>query len=155
MSTHYKNDAHEKLILATWTKFSRAHNSVSQVLRQDIEQQGCTPSQFGVMEVLHHVGPLSVKEIGQKLLLTPSNMVTVIDNLVKQDLAKRVPCDHDRRSMIIHLTSKGETVIKIMFRKHLKAIMTCFGVLDEDELKSLGSISRTLGLNQTRKDNKL
>jgi len=153
MSTHYKDDAQKQLVLKTWIKFSRAHHSVSQVLRQGIEQQGCTLSQFGVMEALYHVGPLSVKEIGQKLLLTPSNLVTVIDNLVKQDLAKRVPCEHDRRSMIIHLTPRGESVIKIMFKKHLKVMMTCFSKLNEDELKSLGSISRTLGLNQSRKDN--
>ncbi len=153
MSRHYQNDEREKLVLKTWVKFSRAHNTLSQIMRHNVEEQGLTISQFGVLEVLEHIGPLSVKEVGQKLLMTPSNLVTVIDNLIKQDLVRRVPSDHDRRSIIIHLTEKGTETIKPVFRHHLDQLLECFSVLDDQQLITLGSLTKDLGLKQNIKGN--
>ena len=123
MSTYIQTSDYEKLVLKTWIKFSRANNTLSQIMRHNVEQQGLTISQFGVLEVLVHLGPLSVKEIGQKLLMTTSNLVTVIDNLIKQELVKRVPCDHDRRSIIVHLTKNGKALIEPVFRQHLDELL--------------------------------
>ncbi|MBC8193928.1 MAG: MarR family transcriptional regulator [Candidatus Marinimicrobia bacterium] len=153
MSTHYQGNPREKLVLDTFIKFSRANNTLNQFMRHNVEQQGLTISQFGVLEVLKHIGPLSVKEIGQKLLMTTSNLVTVIDNLVKQELVKRVPCDHDRRSIIIHLTQKGSGFIEPVFRNHLDELLNCFSVIDDQQLITLGSLSKELGLKQKEKHN--
>jgi MarR family 2-MHQ and catechol resistance regulon transcriptional repressor len=152
MSTHYQNSEREKLVLKTWVQFSRAHNTLGQIMRHNVEEQGLTISQFGVLEALKHLGPLSVKEIGQKLLLTTSNLVTVIDNLVKQELVERVPCEHDRRSIIIHLTKKGTVMIEPIFRNHLDELLNCFSIFDEQQLKTLGSLSKDLGLQQNHKE---
>ncbi|MCF7923459.1 MAG: MarR family transcriptional regulator [Candidatus Marinimicrobia bacterium] len=152
MSKHYQANEREKLVLKTWVKFSRANNTLNQIMRHNVEVQGLTISQFGVLEVLAHIGPLSVKAIGQKLLLTTSNLVTVIDNLVKQELVKRVPCDHDRRSIIIHLTEKGSGIIEPVFKNHLTELLICFSVLDDQQLITLGSLSKELGLKQQPKE---
>ncbi|MCF7825903.1 MAG: MarR family transcriptional regulator [Candidatus Marinimicrobia bacterium] len=152
MSKHYQANEREKLVLKTWVKFSRANNTLNQIMRHNVEVQGLTISQFGVLEVLAHIGPLSVKAIGQKLLLTTSNLVTVIDNLVKQELVKRVPCDHDRRSIIIHLKEKGSGIIEPVFKNHLTELLICFSVLDDQQLITLGSLSKELGLKQQPKE---
>lgn len=152
MSTYIQTSDYEKLVLKTWIKFSRANNTLSQIMRHNVEQQGLTISQFGVLEVLVHLGPLSVKEIGQKLLMTTSNLVTVIDNLIKQELVKRVPCDHDRRSIIVHLTKNGKALIEPVFRQHLDELLNCFSVLNEQQLTTLGSLSKDLGLKQNTKE---
>ena len=149
MSKHYQGCRREMLVLDTYIKLTRANNTVNQVVRQKAEELGLTISQFGVLEVLMHIGPLPIKDIGKKLLLTTSNLVTVIDNLVKQGLVKREPCSHDRRSIIIHLTSKGENTIIPIFRKILDEILDFFSKFDENQLKALGSLSKDLGLNQT------
>lgn len=151
MSTHYQGSDREKLVLDTWIKFSRANNTLNTTMRRNVEDQGLTMSQFGVLEILLHLGPLSVKEISGKLLLTTSNLVTVIDNLVKQGLVKREPCSHDRRSIIIHLSEKGTKVIGPIFRKHLDELLNCFSVLNNQQLNTLGSLSKDLGLNQNTK----
>lgn len=148
MSKYYQGNPREQLVLDTWVKFSRAHNTLSNIMRHNVEQQGLTLSQFGVLEVLVHVGPISVKEIGQKLLLTTSNLVTVIDNLVKQELVQRVPSEHDRRSIIIHLTDKGRGFIEPIFKNHLEELLNAFSVLEEHQLETLGSLSKDLGLKQ-------
>jgi len=148
MSTHYQGTPREKLVLDTWIKFSRANNTLSTAMRRNVEEQGLTLSQFGVLEILEHIGPLSLKEIGLKILLTASNLVTVIDNLVKQGLVKRIPSKHDRRSIIIHLTDKGSESIAPVFRNHLDQLIECFSVLDTEQLQTLGSLSKDLGLKQ-------
>jgi len=149
MSTHYQGSPHEKLVLDTWIKFSRANNTLGNILRRNLEDQGLTLSQFGVLEILVHIGPLPVKEISQKLLLTNSNLVTVIDNLVKRELVRREPSTHDRRSIIIHITPAGTDIILPIFQNHLNELVQCFSTLDETQLKTLGSISKDLGLNQS------
>ncbi len=151
MSTHYQGKDREKLVLDTWIKFSRANNTIGNIMRRNIEDQGLTISQFGVLEILEHIGPLSVKEISGKLLLTTSNLVTVIDNLVKQGLVKREPCLDDRRSIIIHLSEKGSDVIGPIFKSHLEELLNCFSNFNENQLKTLGSLSKGLGLNQNTK----
>jgi MarR family transcriptional regulator, 2-MHQ and catechol-resistance regulon repressor len=148
MSTHYKGSPRENLVLDTYIKFSRANNTLNNIMRRNIEDQGNTLSQFGVLEILAHIGPLSVKDISQKILLTTSNLVTVIDNLVKQEMVLRVPCEHDRRSVIIHLSPKGAETIQPIFRNHLDELMQCFSTFDDTQLKTLGSLSKDLGLNQ-------
>ena len=152
MSKYNQGNQHEQLVLDTWIKFSRANNTLNNIMRLNVEKQGLTISQFGVLEVLAHIGPLALKDIGQKLLMTTSNLVTVIDNLVKQELVKRVPCDHDRRSIIIHLTEKGKVFIEPIFKNHLEALLNAFSVLGEHQLKTLGSLSKDLGLQQTAKE---
>lgn len=148
MSRYYKGTATEKLVLDTWIKFSRAKNTLDNLMRKNVEDQGVTLSQFGVLEILYHIGPLSVKEIGQKILLTPSNLVTVIDNLVKLELVERIPCNHDRRSVIIHLTPKGTDTIVPIFKNHVNELVKRFADLSEEQLRQLGSISKELGLKQ-------
>ena len=150
MSKYNQGSPHEQLVLDTWIKFSRANNTLNNIMRLNVERQGLTISQFGVLEVLVHIGPLSVKEIGHKLLMTTSNLVTVIDNLVKQELVNRVPCEHDRRSIIIHLSEKGIEFIEPIFKNHLEELLNAFSVLDEHQLKTLGSLSKDLGLNQSK-----
>lgn len=149
MSTQYQGSRHEQLVLDTWIKFSRANNTLSQIMRHNVEEQNLTISQFGVLEILVHIGPLCVKEIGQKLLMTSSNLVTVIDNLIKLGLVKKVPSETDRRMMITHLSDKGRNIIEPIFRNHLDQLLKCFSVLDNEQLKTLGSLSKDLGLNQT------
>lgn len=150
MSTHYQGSERERLVLDSWIKLSRAHNTVSTIMRQNAEGQGMTISQFGVLETLLHLGPLPVKEIGKKLLMTPANLVTVVDNLVKQDLARRAASEQDRRSTIIHLTAKGEDRIQTAFNFHLQQLVKTFSSLDDEQLKTLSSQAKVLGLTATK-----
>ncbi|NQV14086.1 MarR family transcriptional regulator [bacterium] len=148
MSTHYNGSDTEKLVLDTWIKLSRAKESIGRVLRQHLEQQNITFTQFGVMEILEHRGPLSLKEIGNKILLTSSNLVTVIDNLEKHGLVTRKKNKQDRRSIIIQLTPKGADTLQPIFQSHLSELMDRFDILTVEEQKTLGIICKKLGLNQ-------
>ncbi|NQV29600.1 MAG: MarR family transcriptional regulator [Candidatus Marinimicrobia bacterium] len=152
MSTHYNGNETEKRVLDTWIKLNRAYNSIGQHLRRNMEDQGITMTQFGVLEILKHLGPLPLKVIGEKILLSSSNMVTVVDNLEKSGLVVRNKNPQDRRSILVTLTSEGKQTIGPVFQNHLIKLLEAFSVLEVEEQIKLGDLCKKLGVNQKYKE---
>ncbi len=147
MGTKYKGGKKEIRILDAYIKLSRAASSLESQLSRQLNEYGLTYSQFGVLEVLLHLGPMNQKDIATKLLSSSSNLVTVIDNLEKSGLVKRERSEKDRRNFIINLTDQGNRFILDYFPKHLKLITERFNVLTDREIESLGRLSKKVGLN--------
>ncbi len=141
----------EQLILNTWIKLNRATASIGHHLRRNMDEHGITITQFGVLEMLDHLGPLPLKTIGEKILLSSSNLVTVVDNLEKSGLVVRKKHLQDRRSILVTLTDKGKKTIQPIFNSHLSKLSEAFSILDEEEQKLLGDLCKKLGNNQTKK----
>ncbi|HSL89639.1 MAG TPA: hypothetical protein VK870_10080, partial [Ignavibacteriaceae bacterium] len=76
MGTKYKGTKKEIKILDAYIKFTRASVSLDTQLNRSLTEQKLTHSQFGVLEVLYHLGPLNKKDIAKKLLSSNSNLVT-------------------------------------------------------------------------------
>jgi len=146
MTTKYNGNVAELRILDTWIKLSRATNTVSKSIRPTIEKNGLTISQFGVLELLLHLGSQTQKTISNKLLVSGGNMVTVLDNLERNGLVTRRPYPGDRRSYLVHLDKKGRTLITRVFKDHLKDLTDIFNVLNDMEKSELGRLSKKLGV---------
>lgn len=147
MGTKFKGTKKEVSVLDTYIKFSRAFFTIQNALSRNLIKNKLTLSQFGVLEVIFHLGPLNQKVISEKLLSSSSNLVTVIDNLENNGLVKRERSAEDRRNFIVHLTDKGKKVIEDIFPKHLNIISQSFNKLTEREIETLGKLSKKLGLN--------
>ncbi|MCF7823793.1 MAG: MarR family transcriptional regulator [Candidatus Marinimicrobia bacterium] len=154
MSTHYKGSIREQDVLNTWIKLTRAHDSVGRVLKTNLDSSRITMTQFGVLEILEHLGPQTLKIIGEKILLTSSNLVTVVDNLERDGYVVRTQNPQDRRSIIVSLTGEGKLAIKPIFESHLQELMIAFECLSSDELQILGDLCKKLGHNQNIKEKK-
>ena len=61
-----------------------------------IEDTGLGLSDFGVLEVLLHKGPLPVNTIGPIVDLTPGSISIAVDRLVAKGLVSRVESAEDR-----------------------------------------------------------
>lgn len=146
MGTHYKGSEKEVKTLNAFIKLMRATNSLNNRLNRQHSDAGLTVSQFGVLETLHHLGPLNQKALGEKLLKSGGNITFVIDNLEKNGWVERQQDPEDRRCMLINLTPEGEEFISSYFPKHLERIISEFDVLSESELEELASICKKLGL---------
>ena len=107
---------------------------------------GLTISQFGVLEALHHKGPLCQRDIAAKILKSTGNITLVIDNLEKQGLVKRERISEDRRYLTVTLTESGETLIRTVFSDVESAIVTEMDSLTSEEQETLGMLSKKLGL---------
>jgi len=101
-------------------------------------------SDFRVLEVLLHKGPLPVNTIGPKVWLTPGSISVAVDRLEKKALVKRENTD-DRRVRLVDLTAKGRALITKIFREHTAAMEEVVGVLSKEERLILLRLLKKLG----------
>lgn len=148
MGTHYEGSQKEQKTLDAFIKLMRATESLNNRLNRHHAEADLTVTQFGVLEALLHLGPLNQKALGEKLLKSGGNITLVVDNLEKSGWVERQQNPEDRRSMMIHLTPKGEKFISSYFPKHLKRIVEEFEVLSDKELDQLSQICKKLGLQE-------
>ncbi len=132
--------------LSTYVKLMRAAESLTARIHKHLSSVGLTVSQFGVLEALYHLGPLSQKALGQKILRSSGNITLVIDNLEKRGLVGRKRDRTDRRFFIVHLTDEGQKLIHKIFPSHAAVIKTELGVLSAAEQQTLGDLCKKLGL---------
>ena len=135
----------QQLILNTYTKMMRATESVTSRMHKHLKLQNLTVSQFGVLEALYHLGPLSQRDIGKKILKTSGNITMVVDNLEKRHLVKREKDITDRRVIIVRLTDEGYRLIHKIFPVHAEIAERVFTALDTQEIKQLGRLLKILG----------
>ena len=148
MGTHYKGSKKEINSLNVYIKLIRAVESLNSILNASLSKEGLTESQFGVLEALFHLGSMSQKNLGSKLLKSGGNITMVIDNLEKRDLVLRRRGVVDRRYYNIQLTDKGKKLIEAVFPKQLKLITDEIGILNENEQQELQRMCKLLGLKQ-------
>ena len=144
VGTHYRGTKAERLALEAYIKLQRcAESVVSRVfLRNRME---LTVSQFGVLEALFHLGPLSQGELGGKILRSGGNMTLVVNNLARRGLVGRRRDAQDRRRVVVSLTAKGRGVIESVFPRHVEAIVAELSALSAEEQAQLAALCRRLG----------
>lgn len=145
MGTHYRGGARERRALDTYIKLLRAADSVAAELARHSADAGLTPGQFGAMEALLHLGPLSQAEIGVKLLRSGSNVTTIVDNLERRGLVRRARRTDDRRVIDVSLTTPGRALIRRLFPAHARRIADLLDALPVADQLALGDLCRTLG----------
>jgi MarR family transcriptional regulator, 2-MHQ and catechol-resistance regulon repressor len=131
---------HVLLVLAKAFRALAAHAEES----VNLGRIGLGDSDFRVLEVLLHKGPLPVNTIGPKVWLTPGSISVAVDRLEKAALVKRRNTD-DRRVRLVELTAKGRALITKTFREHATAMEEAAGVLSKEERLILLRLLKKLG----------
>jgi len=134
------------LALGTWVKLARAAESVGSRIHRHLAAYSLTSSQFGVLEALQHLGPMSQKTLSRKILKSTGNITHVLDNMERQGLVIRKPDPADRRALQVHLTRSGKRLIARLFPRHSEIITQEMSVLSGTEQQELGRLCRKLGL---------
>ena len=137
--SNYKGSKQHILALNTFVKLVRCTNTVTGDVHDHFQNE-LTVSQFGILEALYHLGPMVQKDLAEKILKSPGNITTIINNLVKNNLVARVPSERDRRYCVIELTENGRKVIERIFPIHADGICKRFSVLSSQEQKQLGEL---------------
>jgi len=150
VGTHHRGRAAQVRALNAYIKLMRAADSVQAPLERRLEALGLTEGQFGVLEILFHLGPRTAGELGRKSFRSAGNVTTVLDNLERRGLVKRVRSAEDRRSVIVSLTPAGTREVERVLPGHIAAIVEAFRVLSAGEQADLDRLLRKLGLGQER-----
>lgn len=149
MGTRYRGTRRDNRALDTFIKLARASSAVNARLNHALAcREGCTETQLGVLEALFHLGPLSQSQLGEKLLTSASNLTTVLRNLERDGLVRRVRDDRDGRVQMVHLTAAGRHRIRRIFPAHARRISRAMDALTVTEQRQLGRLCRKLGRAQ-------
>lgn len=132
--------------LRAYVKLMRAGKAVLGRIEKRLALDGLTATQLGVLEGILHLGPLTQRELGRKVLTSAGNMTDVIDKLAARGLVSRCRAPQDRRSVIVDLTPAGRALIEVIFPQHARDIAAVMAGLDAAELATLDALLRKLGL---------
>ena len=128
-----------------WLVMMKAMRALTRYAAAGIEETGLGLSDFGVLEVLLHKGPLPVNTIGPIVDLTPGSISIAVDRLVEKGLVSRVESAEDRRVRIVALTPRGRDLIVPAFRKHAGQMKRVFSELSPEELRALELALKKVG----------
>ena len=147
MGSHYDGSPREVLALDTYIKLARALGTVNGRVHPPLaSEHGLTVGQLGVLETLLHLGPMPQTRLCAKLLMSGSNLTTVIDNLERHGWVRRERDADDRRVQNVHLTPAGRAMIEEIFPAHAARIAAALTGLTRDEQRDLGRLCKKLGL---------
>src|ERR1700693_260408 len=136
-----------------WLVLLKAFQALIPHATDSIERTDLGDSDFRVLEVLLHKGPLPVNTIGPKVWLTPGSISVAVDRLVKKWLVSRKDHPDDRRVRQVELTPKGRALITRVFGEHAAAMEDVAGALSKNERLTLVRLLKKLGKHaaETRK----
>jgi MarR family 2-MHQ and catechol resistance regulon transcriptional repressor len=120
-----------------WLVMMKAMRALTRYAAAGIEDTGLGLSDFGVLEILLHKGPLPVNTIGPIVDLTPGSISIAVDRLFAKGLVSRVESAEDRRVRMVALTPRGRALIVSAFRKHSGQMKRVFSELSPEELQGL------------------
>jgi len=146
MATKHRGPARETRALDAYIALMRASEAVTARTHGHLQAAGLTIGQFGALEALHHLGPLRATELARKLLRSPGNVTTVLDNLEKLGLVKRSALKDDRRCTMVSITASGSALMRDVFPRHVEGLAREMGVLAPREQAELKRLCRKLGL---------
>ncbi len=127
-----------------WVRFLRFNLLSNKRLQDDLEKLDLTPPQFYVLATIGYAGGLPFGEIGEKMMVTVSNLTGIVDRLEEKGLVNRERDAHDRRIVRVRLTEKGSRLYKNTIPLFEKSISQFFSPLDKSQQKELSSLLRKL-----------
>ncbi len=142
---HFQGTPRQERALDAYVKLMRAADTVDSLLMAKLDSAGLTPSQFGVLEALYHIGPLCLGELAAKILKTSGNLTMVVGNLQRRGLVTRTRQATDKRYYLVSITKKGRRLIAQIFPQHLERIVEVMSALSPAEQEALASLARKLG----------
>jgi DNA-binding MarR family transcriptional regulator len=80
--------------------------------RHTADEYQLSPSARGVLAVVEGAGqPLEPSVIAERLVVTTGSMTSLLDNLEKRGLIRRLPHPDDRRKLLIDITPEARAIV--------------------------------------------
>lgn len=125
---------------------ARANAAVMGHLQANVGAYGLTLTEFAILEVLYHKGPLLLGDIQRRILVSSGGVTYLVDRLEAKELVERRPCPEDRRARYAALTEQGRELIARIFPDHARMIQDVMSALSEEEQREATALLRRLGI---------
>ncbi|OEF28435.1 MarR family transcriptional regulator [Vibrio rumoiensis] len=104
-----------------------------------------TPAQFKVLAAIAFDGANSPAEISKLLSIDCGSMTRMIERLVKKSLIEKQPNPEDKRGVLLHLTTTGQSLLEEcleIINNHVSPLL--IGDLSSDEVDQLTGLLKRL-----------
>lgn len=109
-------------------------------LNKQLSDEGVPLDQWRILRVLHESDGLTMRALADAVTLNRPTMTKVVDKLVADALAYRIPDPKDRRKVRIFLSDQGRALFKEqneLVRTHQDTVETNYGVEETQRLKGM------------------
>lgn len=109
-------------------------------LNKQLSEEGVPLEQWRILRVLHESDGLTMRALADSVTLNRPTMTKVVDKLVADALAYRVPDPKDRRKVRIFLSDQGRTLVREqndLVRTHQDSVENTYGVEETQQLKGM------------------
>jgi MarR family 2-MHQ and catechol resistance regulon transcriptional repressor len=116
----------------------RTHSYLSPIIDASLRRQHLTAAQFNALLVLRAARDegLRMGQIGERLVVTKSNVTGLIDRLERQGLVVRGG-HRDRRATLVRLTGAGARLLERTAPRHAERLAGLTGCLTDEEKHTL------------------
>ena len=92
-------------------RLTRTEILVHKLFLQRCEALSLKPGEYSILVMVDANPGIYLRQLGEALDISPSNLVPVLDRLVQRDLMQRRADTRDRRLQQLHLTATGQAVL--------------------------------------------
>ena len=129
--------------LVAWQGFLRTNTRIVRLLDLDLRREGLSENRYDVLIQLG-LAPrrrLRMTTLAQEVLMSPSGLSRLVDELEADGLVIRERRDDDARSYEVVLTPAGRSRLRTANRSHLQRVRELFlDQLTDDQLQQLSEI---------------
>lgn len=111
--------------------------AVSRHFHRVLEPLGLEPGEFALLRAVSAGDGEPQNALAERLHISPSWMVAIVDELERRELLERRPHARDRRVRNLHLTAAGKKLLKQAERKARQFDRQVTDPLTETELRQL------------------
>ncbi|UCG88925.1 MAG: MarR family transcriptional regulator [Gemmatimonadota bacterium] len=133
-----------------WAELSRAYAAIECKAAEDLARHGLTLTEFGVLQIVYHRGPVAMGEIQRQLLVSSGGITYLVDRLERKGTIKRRQSAEDRRLRYLELTPKGRQVIHEVSPQHARRLGQVLSGLTPREQGRAAALLRRLGFHAAR-----
>ncbi len=131
-----ENKPHAALLSVWWTGLM-----LKKAADRFFRPFGGSEAQFNILWLLKYTdGPLTQRDISEKLIVDKSNITGLIDRMEKAGVVKRAPVPDDRRSYHIRVTAKGRKLtdeLDAAYDRRVQAVMRHLNKAEHEQLLKL------------------
>jgi len=131
--------------LKLWIVLARANAAIAAHAQAHIDRYELSGAEFGVLDALHHKGPLLLGDVQRRTMVSSGGTTFLIDRLERRGLVERRACATDRRARYAALTEKGRELMTEIFPEHAEAIRRAMSGLGLADQRQATELLRVLG----------
>lgn len=134
------------LEIRMWLRMLTCTTMIERNLRSQLKANFDTsmPRFDALAQLYREPDGMTMGQLSKHMMVTNGNVTWLIDRLVDDGLAERVPAPADRRAHIVRLTEKGTEQFEKMMPDHHSWIHTLLADMDSDDLEALQGLLSTL-----------